>query len=199
MKKLKLGFMASHGGSNMQAIINNIKSGNLSASAEFLISNNSNSGAIEKAVKEGLPYYHLSNKTFNDEEMKSRITSITMSYDIDLLILAGYMKKLPNEIIDLMDGKVLNIHPALLPKYGGKGMFGMNVHKAVIEANESETGATVHLVNEKYDDGMILKQEKVKISKDETPESLAKKVLSIEHQIYSQTIQEIAEGKIKLF
>lgn len=139
MKKLRLGFLASHGGSNMQAIVNAIHAGDLNAEAAVVISNNSTSGALEKAKKENIPNYHISGKTHGDAEAAS-ICKVLQEHSVDLVILAGYMKKIGDEILQEYKGRILNIHPALLPKHGGAGMYGMNVHTAVIEAKETESG-----------------------------------------------------------
>lgn len=195
MKKFNIAFFASHGGSNMQAIIDNIAKGNLNSKVAALISNNSKSGAAERALKQNIPFYHVSNLTHPDETSRvSQILSIFDKYSIDLVVLAGYMKKLPNAIIENVSGRVLNIHPALLPDFGGESMYGMNVHKAVIESGAKISGATVHLVNSEYDRGRILLQESISIQKDDTPEILAEKVLKIEHKIYPEVIRMLETG-----
>lgn len=181
----------------MQAIVNAIKSGKLEAEAAVVISNNSGSGALEKANNEGIPHYHISGKTHGLEEAES-ICKVLKEHKVDLVILAGYMKKIGDEILAEFKGRILNIHPALLPKFGGPGMYGMNVHTAVIEAGEKESGPTVHLIDEHYDRGRILAQEKVRVEINDTPETLAARVLKAEHKIYAETIQKIVSGEIIL-
>lgn len=199
MNKLKLAVFASHEGSNMQSIIDASKSGKLSAEVVCIISNNSDSGALKRAAKEGIAGYHISSKNFPDENLfTNELIKILKQHKVDLIILAGYMKIIPQKLIIEFKNRILNIHPALLPKFGGKGMYGMNVHRAVIEAGERESGPTVHLVDEIYDNGKILFQRKVKIEENDTPDSLAAKVLVEEHKIYPEVIQLIAEGKIIL-
>lgn len=199
MNKLKLAVLASHEGSNMQSIIDASKTGKLDAEVVCIISNNSDSGALKRAANEGIPGYHVSSKEFPDErDLSNEILRILKSHSVDLIILAGYMKIIPLEIISNYRNRILNIHPALLPKFGGKGMYGMNVHKAVLEADEKESGATVHIVDEIYDNGKILLQKKVPVLDGDTPDTLAKRVLTEEHRIYVETIQQIAEGKITL-
>ena len=196
---MNIAFFASHGGSNFQSIVQNIQSGYLDANAKLLITNNSDAFAIQRAKKLGIEYVHISSAQFESPQVfQQKLISILKDNNIDLIILAGYMRKIPISLIKEFKNRILNIHPALLPKYGGQGMYGMNVHKAVFDAKDTVTGATVHLVSEEYDEGRILKQKKVKIDKDDTPESIAKKVLEIEHEIYSETIKEIVEGKINL-
>lgn len=196
---MNLAFFASGSGSNVQAILDNIKSGKVQAEPKVIITNNSKAGIVEKALKEEIPYYHISSHTHPDEKSRTeRILSILKENKIDLIILAGYMKKISEEIISNYKNKILNIHPALLPKYGGEGMFGMNVHKAVIASGEKESGATVHLVNSEYDRGRILTQRTIEIPENTSPEILQKMVLKIEHIIYSETIENIINGKIKI-
>jgi phosphoribosylglycinamide formyltransferase-1 len=197
MEKLKLGFLASHGGSNMQAIVDACKAGRIEAEPAVIISNNSKSGAIQRAEREAIPYYHISGKTHPDSEDRA-IAEKMANHAVDLVILAGYMKKLGAETLRKFGGRILNIHPALLPKFGGKGMYGKYVHEAVLESGETESGPTVHLVDEHYDRGRILAQSKVPVLPGDTPESLAARVLEQEHKLYPATIQRIAAGEIKL-
>jgi formyltetrahydrofolate-dependent phosphoribosylglycinamide formyltransferase len=199
MKKLNIAFFASHGGSNFQSIVENIQSGYIGANASLLVSNNSDCFAFQRAEKLGVPYKHISSAQFEDNQLfQNALLSLLDEYKIDLIVLAGYMRKIPLSMIQKYRNRILNIHPALLPKYGGQGMYGMNVHNAVKEAGEALSGATVHIVSEEYDEGKILKQESVAIDKNDTPDIIAEKVLAIEHKIYSETIKEIAEDKIKL-
>ncbi len=198
-KKLKLGFLASHNGSNMQAIIDAINSGKLYAKPVVLISNNSDSGAMERAKKEKIPCYHISSKTHPEEGQEDKAIANTLEkHNVDLVCLTGYMKKIGPKTLDRYKGRIVNIHPALLPKYGGQGMYGRYVHEAVIKAGEKETGATVHLVDEIYDHGKILAQEKVPIRPDDNPETLAARVHKAEHKLYYQTLQKIAKGRLSL-
>ena len=194
---LNIAFFASHGGSNMQAIIDAIKENKLNAKASCVISNNSNSTALERAKKENIPAYHISSKTHPEhQEYVRQIIKLLEENNVNIIVLAGFMKKLPAEIINFVDGRVLNIHPALLPKFGGEGMFGINVHKAVIESGEKISGATVHLVDSEYDRGRILNQITVEVLVNDTAESLAERVLKVEHQIYTDTLVKISNGEI---
>ncbi len=194
---LNIAFFASHGGSNMQAIIDAIKDGRLNANAACVISNNSNSGALQRARSENIPAYHISTKTHPIDELRiQRMIEIFIEHNINIIVLAGYMKKLPTEIIEFVGGRVLNIHPALLPKHGGEGMYGINVHKSVIETKDKITGATVHLVDSEYDRGKILQQISIDVLPDDTAESLAERVLAVEHIIYTDTLAKIANGDI---
>ncbi len=119
-------------------------------------------------------------------------------HNIDLVLLAGFMKKIGPAVLSSYRGRIINIHPSLLPKFGGKGMFGINVHRAVLDAGEKESGATIHLVDGEYDEGAILAQQTVSIVPDESSESLAAKVLEVEHVLFAETIQKIIDGSIIL-
>lgn len=194
---IRLGFLASGSGSNFQAIIDNIANGKLNAVAALLISNNSKAYALERAAQNNIPCFHISSAKFpNQNDLDNEIIRLLDEHKIDILILAGYMKMLSSKIIHFMESRVLNIHPALLPKYGGHGMYGMNVHKAVCEAKENISGATVHLVDDEYDRGRILKQMEVMIDENDSAEQIAEKVLKIEHILFSETLIDIVEDRI---
>ena len=199
MKELKVGVIASHGGSNLQAIIDSCEAGKIPAEVVVVISNNSSSGALERARRHGICAVHLSNKHYPDDtDLDDAITKVLKERRVDLVCLAGYMKKRGPTFLNSFKNRVLNIHPALLPKFGGKGFYGMKVHEAVLAAGESESGATVHLVDERYDHGPILAQRKVPVLPDDTPETLAARVLVEEHRIYPEVIGKIARGEIRL-
>jgi phosphoribosylglycinamide formyltransferase-1 len=199
MSNLIIGFLASHGGSNMQAIIDACKAGTLNAKPGALVSNNSNSGAMERAKNESMPCYHISGKTHPDpEDHDEAIIRAFNENNVNTIVLAGYMRKLNPAVINAFNGCVLNIHPALLPKFGGEGMWGMHVHEAVIAAGEKVSGPTVHLVDSEYDKGRILAQAKVFVQPDDTPETLAARVLEKEHELYPMVLQKIAEGVIRI-
>jgi len=199
LKKIKLGFLVSGRGSNMLAILNDCKTGKLDAEPAVVISNNVTAGALEYAREAGIPAFHLSMSTHEDESVLDReITDTLQSHAVDWLILAGYMKKIGPILLEEYQGKIFNIHPSLLPKYGGKGMFGIHVHEAVLASGDTETGVTIHLVDGEYDQGRILAQEVVKVEEGDTLEVLAARVLKLEHQLYSETLQGVIEGRIKL-
>ncbi len=196
---MNIGFLASHGGSNMQAIIDAAKNGKLHAAPVVVISNNADSTALERARKEGVPGYYLSGKTHPDPDgLDVAILDTLISHKVDIVALAGYMKKLGPKTLSYFKGRVLNIHPALLPKHGGKGMYGIHVHEAVIAAREKESGVTIHLVIEEYDRGPVIAQVRVPVEPDDTPETLAARVLVEEHKLYPATLERIALGEINL-
>ena len=189
----KIGVMASGGGSNFKAIIDRIGEGDLEAQCKFLITNNGTCGAVSHAEEYGIPVYHISGKTHPDvKEYEAAMMDVLNKYDVDLLILAGYMKALPLCMVRRMPDRILNIHPSLLPKYGGKSFWGIHVHEAVIAAHDTESGPTVHLVSEEIDQGRILAQVKVPVLEGDTPEVLAARVLEQEHNLYWKTIRDYA-------
>ena len=197
--KLRVGALASGGGTNLQAIIDAITDGSLDAEIRLVISNNSRSGALKRARAAGIPTAHLSAATHPDPDaLDSAIADALANRGVDLIALAGYMKKLGPRTLARFPNRIVNVHPSLLPKYGGRGMYGERVHAAVLAAGERETGVTVHIANGEYDSGMILVQERVPVLEGDTPSTLAARVLEREHVIYPQTLQRIALGEIVL-
>jgi len=196
---MNLGIFASHNGTNAQAVIDAKKSGKTQVSVSVIISNNSKAGVLGRAVKEKIPHYHLSSQTYTDiNELDEAILDTLKKHNVDIVLLAGYMKKLGNKTINYYKNKIINIHPALLPNYGGKGMYGLNVHKAIIENNEKETGVTIHIVDEKYDHGRIINQMRLPVKREDTAESLQQRVLHYEHIFLVETLNKIYNGTIKL-
>jgi len=194
MKRLKIGVLASGGGSNLQSIIDRSLDKSLSGDVVVVISNNSEAKALERARLHGITPLHISAVTEGSfEAADKRITAELESRGVDLVVLAGYMKKVGPGLLRTYAGRIINIHPALLPRFGGEGMYGMRVHEVVIASGERESGATVHLVDNAYDHGLILSQVKVPVLHDDTPETLQKRVLEKEHEILPRTIQELAE------
>lgn len=198
-KKLHIAIFASHAGTNMQAIIDACRRGDLSGEVCAVISNNSDSQALERARMAGVPEYCLSNKTYPEEdELDEAIHKVLTESGADIIALAGYMKKLGPKLLKQYKGRILNIHPSLLPKYGGKGMYGTHVHKAVIDAGEKTTGVTIHLADEEYDTGAIIRQCEIEVLEGDTVDTLSKRVLERENAFYVETLKLISEGVIKL-
>jgi phosphoribosylglycinamide formyltransferase-1 len=196
---MNIGFLASHNGSNMQAIIDACKAGALEASDVVVISNNASSGALTRAKKEGVPCFQLNGKTHpNPEELDQAIRDVMQEHAVDVIILAGYMKKLGPKTLSHFAGRILNIHPSLLPKFSGKGMYGMHVHEAVIASGETESGVSIHLVDAEYDKGPIIAQARVPVEPGDTPETLAARILEKEHTFFAETLQRIVKGVIVL-
>ncbi|MGB7538162.1 MAG: phosphoribosylglycinamide formyltransferase [Anaerolineales bacterium] len=196
---MNLAFFASHQGSDMQAVIDACKSGTLRAVPCAVVSNNSGSMALARAEQGHIPAYHLSAKTHPDPAQLDRaILDILIRHQTGLVILTGYLKKLGPQTLAAYRGRILNIHPALLPKYGGPGMYGPAVHAAVLAAGDKETGVTIHLVDREYDHGDIIAQCRVPVRENDTPESLAERVLRREHVFLVETLQRILDGGISL-
>lgn len=177
---------ASGTGSNAENIIHYFKNNTLK-SVVAVFSNNPNAKVIGKAKKLGIQTF-----TFNKEELYSyHVLSKLIECKPDLIVLAGFLLQFPKNIITAFPNKIINIHPALLPKYGGKGMYGRRVHQAILDNKEDDTGITIHFVNEHYDEGRIILQEKVSISDCTTAEEVATKVHELEHRFLPKTIDQL--------
>ena len=183
----------------MQAVIDACRPGRLNADPAVVISNNRDSGALERARNENIPWFHLSGRTHPDpEDLDREIVDALLHHDVNLVILAGYMKKIGPVTLATFPGHIINIHPGLLPEYGGQGMYGLHVHEAVLAAGARETGVTVHIVDPVYDHGPVLAQTKVRVKESDTADTLAGRVLAVEHELYVDTIERIISGEIKL-
>lgn len=191
---LKISVMVSGGGTNFQAVIDGISSGDIPDSKIVqVISSNDKAFALERAKKHDIPGYVVSGKDYPDSNDKAdRILSLLREKDTDLIVLAGYMSVVDAKIIDAYRGRIINIHPSLIPKYCGKGFYGKRVHEAVLAGGETASGATVHFVDEGIDTGAIIIQEQVPVLSDDTPDDLAARVLKVEHKILTQAIKDIA-------
>jgi phosphoribosylglycinamide formyltransferase-1 len=197
LRPIRVAAFASGRGTNLDAILQSITEGKLAAEVVLVISNRSNAGALEIAGQFGIPAFHLSQKQFEDAPAyENYLSSLLSDHGTELIALAGYLKLVPACIIRQYKNRVLNIHPALLPSFGGAGMYGHFVHEAVLSFGCKVSGATVHLVDEQYDTGAPILQRCVPVLDDDTPDSLAARVLQIEHQIYSEAIQLFAENRV---
>jgi phosphoribosylglycinamide formyltransferase-1 len=181
-------------GSNFQAILTAIDQGTVhDVTISLVLSNNSTSGILDIARAHHIPAMQFSQRSFSTEgEYVDALLGLLGRYGIDCILLAGYMKQVPPEVVARYRGRILNIHPALLPKFGGPGMYGMRVHEAVLAAGERESGATVHFVDEEYDHGAILLQDRVPVLPGDTPEQLAARVLKVEHRLFPQAVNLLA-------
>lgn len=199
MVTFNIAVLASGSGSNFEKIAEKCKSGYLTSDIKLLIHNNADAYAKVRAEKFNIPTYHISAKTEGSVEAETdRILEVLRLNNIDLIVLAGYMKKLDPKFITAFKDRIINIHPALLPKFGGKNYYGMNVHRAVFEGKEKESGATIHLVDEVYDNGRILEQASVDVSDAVDAREVANRVLVVEHKLYSDVLKKIEEEKIKI-
>ncbi len=194
---MKLGILASGRGSNMNALIEACNNGRLSGKVVVVISNNKDSGALDIARKHNIATVHLSSHTHpNPHERDIALKKFLLDHDVDLVLLAGFMKKIGPATLSAFKGNILNVHPSLLPRFGGRGMYGMHVHEAVIAAGEKETGVTIHLLEDEYDTGGVLAQKALAVLKSDTAESLAERVSRLEHELYAETVQKIIDGNI---
>lgn len=198
MSKFKIAVLASGSGTNFQAIIDAVKEKRLDAEIVCLISDRKAAYALERAKDNGIDSYYFSIKKYADsDEFNHAIVEVLDKYEPDLIVLAGYLKILSHEFIEKYRGKIINIHPSLIPKHCGDGFWGIKVHESVIKSEDEYSGATVHFVDEGTDTGKIIIQRKIKLDKDETAESLQKKILNeIEHKILIEAIDKIIGGKI---
>jgi phosphoribosylglycinamide formyltransferase-1 len=198
-ENLNLCVLASGRGSNLKSIIRSQKSGKISSKVAIVISNKSNSGALNIAKSYQIPNFHLSQKMFTSEnEYVNNFFELLRNYDIDLIVLAGYMKLIPVDIVKKFKNRIINIHPALIPSFCGKGLYGLKVHEAVLNYGAKVTGVTVHLVDEEYDTGPIVLQKTLKVKDDDTPESLQKRVLKWEHKMYPEAIKLFESKKFNI-
>jgi phosphoribosylglycinamide formyltransferase-1 len=189
MAALSIAVLASGGGTNLQALIDAADRDELGGRILAVMSNNSGAFALERARRASIPAYHISAKKYPEPANLARaFNEVLDRHAVNLVVLAGYMKLLPLEIIRRFRSRIINIHPALLPRYGGHGMYGINVHKAVLESGDCMSGATVHFVDEIYDHGPILIQRTVPVLPTDSPESLAARVLEVEHAILPEAV-----------
>jgi phosphoribosylglycinamide formyltransferase-1 len=192
MAKTNIGVLVSGDGSNLQAIIASCKNGVLKGIARIVIviSNKPNAYGLKRAQDEAIESVFVDRALYKNNTLYcAQILKHLKSKNVGLVCLAGYTLKIEMNLISAYKGKIINIHPSLLPKFGGKGLYGSKVHEAVIGSGEKESGATVHIVERDYDNGEIIVQESVKVLINDTTETLAKKVLAVEHKIYPQAIK----------
>ena len=191
MKKIVV--FASGSGTNAENIIKYFRKSDV-ASVTLLLSNNKEAKVLERAKKLSVPSLVFTKNELNNTDL---ITKTLKKERPDLIVLAGFLLKFPENILNIFSNKVINIHPALLPKYGGKGMYGMRVHEKVVENGEKETGITIHYVNKNYDEGAIIFQESFLLSQNETADSLAKKIHALEYEFFPKVIRELLTSKTK--
>ena len=183
----------------MQAIIDACDEGRFHAEVRVVISNNSRSGALERASSHGIPAYHLSGATHPDPcDLDAAVLERLTGQDVDIVALAGYMKRLGPLVLSRYRGRLVNTHPALLPKFGGQGMYGDRVHEAVLAAGDKVSGATVHLVEGDYDAGLALSRVEVPVLEEDTLETLRDRVQAAEREHYVEVLERISRGEIGL-
>jgi phosphoribosylglycinamide formyltransferase 1 len=186
MKK-NIAIFASGEGTNAQQIIDYFQSSN-QIKVSLVVSNKSSANVLKRAENANIPSVLITREDFYESDVA--INKIKAA-KIDLIVLAGFLWMIPDSLIKAFPHKIVNIHPSLLPKFGGRGMYGMNVHKSVIESKEKQSGISIHYVNEHYDEGKIISQHHCEISENDTPETLALKIQKLEHEFFPKVIEKI--------
>ena len=187
---LNIGVLISGGGTNLQAIIDETKSGGINGTVKLVISNKENAYGLEMARLSGIKAVYETNE--------DKIIGLLKENNIDLIVLAGYLKIITPKFVDEFRNKIINIHPSLIPSFCGKGYYGEKVHQGVIDYGAKVTGATVHFVDEGADTGAIIMQETVNVEQDDDAKSLAKRVLEVEHRILKESIRLFCENKLSI-
>jgi phosphoribosylglycinamide formyltransferase 1 len=196
---LNIGVLASHEGTTLQAVLQACASGEIAGRVAAVISNNGASGALLRAKNAGVASYHLSSFTHPiPAELDAAICAVLSDARCDVVLLAGYLKRLGPTTLAAFRGRVLNTHPALLPKFGGQGMFGDRVHEAALASGDTESGVSVHLVDAEYDTGHVIRQGRVPIEPSDTVASLQARVQACERKVVVQTLAAIAAGDLRL-
>jgi len=188
----KIAVFSSGQGSTLNHLIQHFNVQNTSCKIELLITDRTKIKAIDVATQSSIPAVVANKKDFiNNDELQKFILSQLQKYEIQFIVLAGYLKKISDTIINEFENKIINTHPSLLPKYGGKGMYGKHIHQAVIANKDAQTGATTHFVNNKYDDGKIIHQQSLPVTSDDTAETIEQKVKILEKTLLIKTINEL--------
>jgi len=184
----RIAVLASGGGTNLQAIIDHFASiANPAGAIVLVASNREKSGALDRARNAGIP-----TEVFDATDDGTALITLLDNASVDLVVLAGYLKHIPEKVIREYHGRIINIHPGLLPDFGGPGMYGSRVHAAVLASGATSTGLTVHFVDDEYDHGSVIAQWRVRVKIDDTAESLAERVLSAEHIVYPRVVDMVA-------
>jgi len=199
--RLKVGVLASGGGTNLQSIIDNCASGKIDADVAVVISD-VECGALERARKAGIPAEHIDRRDKarypTREAFDQAVLDSLRGHDVGLLCLAGYLRIMTHDLVDAYAGRMINIHPALLPAFGGKDMWGHHVHQAVLDYGCKLSGCTVHFVSLETDGGPIILQRAVPVEEGDTPDTLAARILPHEHALFSEAIQLFAQGRLRI-
>lgn len=196
--KARLAVFISGSGTNLQSIIDRCADGTIPGEVVLVVSNKSDAQGLLRAQRSGINTVVHRRKKFPDgQAADDHLLQLLTKHEIDVIALAGYLKLLPPEVVRKYRNRIFNIHPALLPKYGGKGMYGHHVHEAVLASGDTESGVTIHLVDEIYDHGKIVAQEKVPILPGDTPDDLAARVLEVEHKLYPRVLKKVCEEIVK--
>jgi phosphoribosylglycinamide formyltransferase-1 len=196
MTALKLGFLASHGGTSMRSIVAAIAGAKLNALAQIVVSNNGDAPALQFAKEHGISFRHISAKTEGSEQAADfAISEALHASGAEWIVMSGYLRKLGPSTLERYRDRILNIHPSLLPKFGGQGMYGRKVHEAVLAAHETTSGITIHLVDEEYDRGAIIAQREVPVLPGDTVDTLQRRITTAEPPFFVDVLQKLASKK----
>ena len=199
MPSLRLAVFASGGGSNLQAILDAAEAGTLRAEVALVVADREAAGALDRARRHGVPAVVLRPADFADADAFGRaLLGVLAEHGVTFVALAGYLRKIPDAVVRAFRHRIANVHPSLLPAFGGPGFYGRRVHEAALAHGVRWSGATVHLVDEAYDTGPIVLQEPVPVAPDDTPEALAARVLRAEHRLFPRALQLFSEGRVRV-
>ncbi len=187
----KIGILSSHNGSGFDTIQKACENKELNAQVVLVVSNNTNAKVLEKASNKNIQNFLINSKKYPNENLDEKITNLMNEFEVDFIFLSGYMKKIEKNLVNAYKNKIINTHPSLLPKFGGHGMYGRNVHEAVIKEKENESGCTVHFVNEKYDEGEFILQKSIKLDENESVDSLEEKIKKLESLTIVEALKKI--------
>ncbi|MFA7083096.1 MAG: phosphoribosylglycinamide formyltransferase [Arcobacteraceae bacterium] len=187
----KIGVLSSYNGSGFETIVKACEKKQLNAQVVVVISNNSQAQVLIKAQQKNIPNFIINSKLFPNENLDEKITKLLQEHKCDIIFLSGYMKKIENNLLQAYPNAIINSHPALLPKYGGVGMYGTKVHEAVIQAKDKQSGCTLHFVNEEYDEGKFIVQNSIELEDSETIESLENKIKKLESVTIIEALNKI--------
>lgn len=199
MSLVNIGVLISGGGTNLQSLIDNIKEGDINGNIKLVISNKKDAYGLVRAEHEGIESLYINRREYSsDEEYNRKILEEFKKREVELVVLAGYLKVLSKEFVEEYRGRIINIHPSLIPSFCGKGYYGEKVHQSVLEYGAKITGATVHFVDEGTDTGQIIMQEAVEVKDDDTVETLKNRVLEVEHKILPMAVKLYCDRRIKI-
>lgn len=198
MRRIRIGVLASGGGTNLQAIIDACESGEIDGDVVVVISNVSEAFALERAKKHGIDAFAFPHKGITREDHEKDVIDCLEQHQVDLVVLAGYLRMLTPVMINKYAGRMMNTHPALLPSFGGKGMHGLNVHQAVLDYGCRVSGCTIHFVTLDVDGGQIILQKALPVQENDSAEMLQERILKEEHKLLPRAIQLFAQGKLKI-
>ncbi|MGB5920367.1 phosphoribosylglycinamide formyltransferase [Arcobacter sp.] len=187
----RIGILSSHNGSGFDTLLEACENKTINAQVILVISNNQEAKVLQKASLSHVPNFVVNAKKYPDENLDEKITKLMLEFKVDYIFLSGYMKKIEENLLKSFPNKIINSHPALLPKFGGKGMYGRFVHESVIKEKQKESGCTIHFVNENYDEGKYIIQEKISLSSDESVETLEDKIKDLEKKAIVKAFKKI--------